>query len=194
MIQEDLIEAVKTGNLMSVKELIGSGTNINQQDRHGWTPLCWAAGKGELSMIRALVENGADVLKTGIDQRTPAMIAVAASHVDAASFLLETGEAHPDYRGQPKREYCMAFHMKDLRQYPSWQEGREEKLPDETIVYLHEDLHVTRSIWSGEGVVFSDDTPEWRRFCEAVLNFAVPSDLELIGPAKNESALSGANA
>jgi ankyrin repeat protein len=202
MVQGDLIEAVKAGKLTSVMELIASGADVNQQDRHGWTALCWAAGRGDMAIIRALAENGADVLKTGIDQRSPAMIAIAAGQVDAARFLLQVEAARPDYSAQRLRQYCAALHMKDLRQFPGWQESGaegsgsqgaplEDPLSNGAIVYLHQDFHVTRSIWPREEVIFDHDTPEWRRFCREVLRFAAPADLDLIGAAQRSTAVSG---
>ena len=71
MSQMELIEAVKSGNTESVKELIESGADVNKQDKQGWTPLNWAAGAGNLEMVELLLENGADPLAVGRDLRTP---------------------------------------------------------------------------------------------------------------------------
>ena len=48
-----LIEAVKAGNLAMAEALLAAGADIHQQDEQGWTPLNWAAGKGEVALSRA---------------------------------------------------------------------------------------------------------------------------------------------
>jgi len=87
-----LIEAVKANNLAAVERLIQSGADLNQQDEHGWTPLNWAAGKGDIETIRLLIEKGADVFKVGVDQRTPYLIALAFGHAEAVELLCEVEE------------------------------------------------------------------------------------------------------
>jgi len=82
-----LIEAVKANNLASVKEFIESGADLNQQDEQGWTPLSWAAGKGNPEIVGLLIERGADPLKVGRDRRTPYKIALAAGNAEVAMLL-----------------------------------------------------------------------------------------------------------
>src|SRR4030095_7522909 len=201
-----LINAVKDGDIATVKEVIESGVDINQEDEQGWTPLNWAAGKGDIDIVKLLVGNGADVFKVGRDQRTPYMIALAAGRVEVVKFLRE---AEGDYAGERRqrqpRAYCKAYHLSDLRQFPSWteskinwkeskREGRKDDGVDpdteashDEIVFVHEDLTVTQSMWSAENVIFNQITPEWKEFCENVLNFRVPDDLKVIPPANPNS-------
>ena len=79
-----LIEAVKAGNANAVVELIESGADVNQQDEQGWTPLNWAAGKGDIAVLKSLLNHGADVSRVGRDERTPYMIALASGQAEAA--------------------------------------------------------------------------------------------------------------
>lgn len=190
-----LIEAVKAGQLPVVKELLASGADVNQQDNQGWTSLNWAAGRGDVPSVRLLVEHGADVCKTGRDLRTPAMIAVAAGRVETARFLRELESQLQTGGADAERKYCRAYYLKDLRQFGGWSESapaREDSaevdgVEEDAIAYVHEDYHVTRSIWAREDVLFDGDTPEWREFCHQILNFRVPDDLDLIGVASTES-------
>src|SRR5215216_5821316 len=125
MSELQLIEAVKAENVASAKQLIDSGADVNQQDDQGWTPLNWAAGKGNLEMVNLLVENGADVFKVGRDQRTPYMIALAAGRVEVVKFLRQAEENSPGERPfMPERKYCKAYYLKDFRQFPNWTESR----------------------------------------------------------------------
>jgi ankyrin repeat protein len=189
MSEMDLIEAVKSGNKDSVREAIEAGAEVNQQDKQGWTPLNWAAGKGDLEIVELLLNHGADPLLVGRDLRTPQMIALAAAQPEIVKAL-RRAEADSKETGaeSPERKYCSAFHLKDLRRYPSWSENaitgadsNGKQLNGDDVVFLHGDYSVTRSIWSNEDVVFDKVTEDWKNFCKSELRFAVPDDLDLIG-------------
>jgi hypothetical protein len=120
-----LIEAVKTENLAQVRELIKAGVDVNQQDEQGWTPLNWAAGKGNLPLVSLLVEQGADVFKVGRDLRTPYMIALAAGHAEVVKFLRQAEDrVEGEKPSRPERLYCKAYHLRDFRRFPGWSESR----------------------------------------------------------------------
>jgi ankyrin repeat protein len=201
MSEMELIEAVKSGNLAGMKQALASGADIHQLDKQGWTPLNWASAKGNLKAVKLLVESGADLFRTGRDLRTPAMIALAAGQSETARFLREAQERVPGEKHvQPHRKYCMAIHLKDLRQFPGWKEnnitadingnasGCSQALTDSSIVYLHENFVVTKAIWQEENVIFNGVTQEWKHFCTTALKFRVPDDLELIAPAITKSS------
>ena len=200
-----LIEAVRNGEAARVKEMIESGSDIDEPGEQGWTPLNWAAGKGNLEMVTLLVQNGANVFKTGRDQRTPYMIALAAGHAEVVKFLRQAEDSSTAAE-KPERQvriYCKAYHLKELRQFKDWTENRinwkaatdaddttgEAEFTDDSIVFLHQDYIVTESIWANENVIFNNVTPEWRDFCTSVLGFAVPDDLDLIVAAGAESGM-----
>jgi ankyrin repeat protein len=198
-----LIEAVRGGDAGAVRELIDRGASVNEPGEQGWTPLNWAAGKGNLELVTLLVEKGADVFKTGRDQRTPNQIALAAGHADVVRFLREAEDrVEGEKPARPQRKYCKAYHLKDLRQFSGWSEGRinwkksadetdEREFGDDDVVFVHQDLIVTQSIWANENVIFNDVTPEWQQFCASVLAFRVPDDLDLIVAASSVAATNG---
>jgi ankyrin repeat protein len=182
-----LIEAVKTGDLATVEALLVSGADIHQQDEQGWTPLNWAAGKGDVAIVESLLRHGADIFTVGRDQRTPYMIALAAARVEVARLLREAGgtAAGAKSQSQQPRKYCKAYYLKDLRQFSGWSESLVAKndgsdLADHDVVFLHQDLTVTTSMWHNENVLFNQRTPAWEEFCMAVLQFKVPDDFDLI--------------
>jgi uncharacterized protein len=193
-----LIEAVKTGQLETVKELIASGVDVNESGEQGWTPLNWAAGQGHLEIVKLLVANGADLFKVGRDRRTPYMIALAASRVETARHLREMEDRAPGEKpARPERKYCKAYQLKDLRQYPKWSESKlnwkndkkadsDDKENDidtfseDDVVFLHQDYIVTQSIWHDENVIFNQMTSDWVAFCTETLKFKAPDDLDLI--------------
>ena len=198
-----LIDAVKASDYDKSSALINEGADVNQQDEQGWTPLNFAAGKGNLAIVKLLVEKGAEIFKVGRDQRTPYMIALAAGRVSVVKFLREMEDQYPGEKPErPERKYCKAYYLRDLRKFTSWTEGRinwkvkddgskkEEKtgpgqdsaFPDDMIIFIHQDFTVTESMWQGENVIFNAVTPEWRDFCAGTLGFKVPDDLDLIVP------------
>lgn len=191
-----LINSVKAADHSTMRELIKAGVDINQQDEQGWTPLNWAAGKGDIEMVRMLVENGADILKVGRDMRTPYMIALAAARVDVVKFLRDAEiNKYGEIKQKREKLYCKAYHLRDLRQFPDWKESKinwkEKKgneqtdvegkgFSDDDVVFLHHDLTVTYSMWQSEDIIFNQVTPEWEKFCTDVLLFKVPDDLDEI--------------
>ena len=59
--ENPLIEAAKEGNVSKVKDLLSSGSDVNDVDKEGWTPLIAASWSGRLDVVRLLIEKGADV-------------------------------------------------------------------------------------------------------------------------------------
>jgi hypothetical protein len=91
-------------------------------------------------------------------------------------------EAKGDATDSSDRKYCTAYHLGDLRRYPSWSSEAQD-LSDDDVVFLHQDYTVTKSIWAGEDVVFDNVTDQWKEFCNTQLQFAVPDALDLIAKA-----------
>jgi len=194
-----LIEAIKSHNSIQVEEEIQSGADINEQDEYGWTPLNWAAGRGDQKFVNLLLEKGADVLKVGRDRRTPYKIALAAGHAEVAKLLREAEDKLGEEKiERPTRSYCKAYRLTDLRQFHGWAdigtpaqqeeesgtgeqaEGQDIAMSGDGVVFLHEDYTVTKSVWPGENLVFDQVTPEWKVFCTDVLKFKAPDDLDLV--------------
>ena len=207
MSEMKLVEAVKAGARASFRELIESGAEIDQQDEQGWTPLNWAAARGDSEMIELLLQHGADPFKVGRDLRTPEMIALAAGHAEAVKLLRRTvAEIKGEEPGGPERKYCRAYRLGELRRFSAWTEnkinGAEESdgrsgnqtlgghaLSDGAIVFLHQDYKVTRSIWPDEDVIFDQVTEQWKDYCATSIGFVAPDSLDLIvqpnGASKN---------
>jgi len=177
-----LIDAVKTGQPAKVEEALKAGADIHQQDEQGWTPLNWAAGKGNVEIVSLLLDRGADAFRTGRDQRTPYKIALAAKHTDVARLLKKAEQAvNEASSGATYGNYARAYLLGDLRKFSDWHEnGNSHELTDDDVVFLQEDFTVTELIWPGENVIFNQSTPEWIAFCTQELQFKVPNDFDLI--------------
>jgi len=178
-----LVDAVRGGNTGMAERLLQGGANVHELDANGWTALNWAAGSGDIPMMRLLLQFGASPSLTGKDQRTPAMIALAAGKRDAAVFLQE--RADKDSSAALERKYCMAFHLKELRQFSGWEDvaanrAVESTLPDASLVYLHSNYVVTRSAWVEDEALADKVSAEWIQFCQLKLMFRSPSDIDQI--------------
>jgi hypothetical protein len=193
-----LIGAVRSGDAAQARALLAAGADVAARDSDGWSALDWAAGQGDQELIAQLLAAGADAASAAEDGRRPYDIAVAAGHRGAALALRDAiGEAGPDgaadYRWRP---YCRAYPVAELRRYPGWPAGPAQQPGPGTagesgaagefggqqdqIVFLHDDLTVTASMWPGEDVIFDAVTDEWAQFCAADLGFAVPDEIDLI--------------
>jgi len=200
MSDPDLIEAARSGDQDTLRSLLGDGADVHTADDQGWTPLNYAAGRGDAAAVRLLLEHGADPTRTGRDLRTPLMIARAAGRNEVAAILTEAEKERGVWEDpRTTRPYCKAYHLRDLRAFDGWTEpeappaeaGGEatdesdgdadaeapEALTDESIVYVHQDFTVTRSMWHDEDVIFDAVSQAWRDFCRGPLEFAIPEDL-----------------
>jgi ankyrin repeat protein len=192
-----LIGAVRSGDAAQARALLAAGADVAARDSDGWSALDWAAGQGDQELIAQLLAAGADAAAAAEDGRRPYDIAVAAGHRAAALALRDAaGQAAPegaaDYGWRP---YCRAYPVAELRRYPGWPAGPAQPGPgtagesgaadgsgeqQDQIVFLHDDLTVTASMWPGEDVIFDAVTGEWAQFCAAELGFAVPDEIDLI--------------
>lgn len=89
--------------------------------------------------------------------------------------------------------YCRAYELRKLSEFSGWSEGCRslEGAPPTQILYLWEDLTVTSSCFDSATVVYGARTPEWERFCAAVLQFEVPEELRQPAPAGVAAGLDG---
>jgi hypothetical protein len=82
--------------------------------------------------------------------------------------------------------YCRAYQLSRLREFPGWTERSENarrirtevdgetvevarELTNDYYLYLHSNFTVTDGIFIDENIIFSDVTPEWIEFCREVL-------------------------
>ncbi|KAJ8273779.1 hypothetical protein GJAV_G00105440 [Gymnothorax javanicus] len=87
-----LHHAAKLGNLEIVMLLLGTGqVDINAQDNGGWTPIIWAAEHKHISVIRALLQRGADVTLKDKETNVCLHWASFAGSVEIAELVLNAG-------------------------------------------------------------------------------------------------------
>src|ERR1700683_4950808 len=183
-------DAITQGNAAEFVRLLNQSEDVNLQDEQGWTLLNWAAGAGNTEFVKLLIEKGADVFRRGRDNRTPYQIALAAGHVETVKYLKEAEDScggdlkSTSSRQEERRAYCRAYPASSFCAFPCWKElalESTESLSDSDIIFLHQDLTVTRSVVHGANVLLAAPSPEWRHFCVNTLGFKVPTDLDLLG-------------
>lgn len=177
-----LTEAARRGSA-AVSAALDAGADLDARDADDWSALDHAAGAGDTEVVRLLLAAGADPTSIGREQRTSYEIALAAGRRDTAA-LLRTAEEAADQTAADRhrwRPYCRAYQLVALRGFPGWsEETADEPLADDSVVFLHDDLTVTRSIWLDEDVVYTAGDPDWATFCRDELGFTVPDDFDLL--------------
>ncbi len=83
--------AAAAGNENKVKNLINSGVSVNQIDIFffNWTPLHHAAYWGEISVVKLLIDKGANVDAKAKQGSTPLMVALENGKTEVAKMLIE---------------------------------------------------------------------------------------------------------
>lgn len=98
----DLLTAVKSGNVNAMQRSLAAGANPNQADDKGTLPLMWAAYQGNLAIVNALLNAGANINvacanlnllpEEPIKYRdTPLGLAVSNGHLQVVQTLIAKG-------------------------------------------------------------------------------------------------------
>ncbi len=66
-----ILDATAEGKIKAVKQHLTAGTNVNERDDYGWTPLHPAAVFGHKEIVELLIAKGATVNAKANDGRTP---------------------------------------------------------------------------------------------------------------------------
>ncbi|UCG85185.1 MAG: serine hydrolase, partial [Gemmatimonadota bacterium] len=83
--------AALQGNVEAVREHIEAGSDLNERDAYGSTPLIVAAAFGQAEVARALIEAGADLDLANNDGGTALHTAAFLCHTEIVEALLENG-------------------------------------------------------------------------------------------------------
>ena len=88
---ETLEKIVYDNDLEAFKQKFESGTDLNIQNKYGWTPLHIAIRRDRRDMVTYLLEQGADIDKVDGVGWTPLMEAVMDDMTELCAFLIEKG-------------------------------------------------------------------------------------------------------
>jgi ankyrin repeat protein len=84
-----LLDSAEQGSELQVKFFITKGADVNAKDKDGVAALHYAAGRGELSMMKVLIKNGANVnIKNNYIGNTPLHYAVGKGNIEIFKCLI----------------------------------------------------------------------------------------------------------
>jgi uncharacterized protein len=86
-----LHEAAVVGNTKVIQQHIAAGSNLNEKDSYGSSPLIAATTFGVADAVRALIDGGADLSLTNDEGSTPLHIAAFLCYADIVEALLDAG-------------------------------------------------------------------------------------------------------
>jgi len=90
LMDNELSRAVRTREASRVQRLLSAGADPNAHDLFGWTPLIWAAQRGDAAMVEMLIERGADPTQPAVTSAVTALHAAAAQGQPAIGGALLT--------------------------------------------------------------------------------------------------------
>jgi len=118
LMNQQLLDASKDGNLEEVRNLLASGADSNTTDFLGDTPMYWACRYGHLSVVQTLVEHGANIDyhnrqevedEEEPEESTPLCWASTYGHIDVVKYLLDQGaDLHREGNGDGWTPLCFA--------------------------------------------------------------------------------------
>ena len=88
---EILEQIICDNDLEALKKEIVNGTNVNLQNKYGWTPLHIAIRRDRRDMVAYLLEQGADIDRVDGVGWTPLMEAVMDDMPELCKFLIDKG-------------------------------------------------------------------------------------------------------
>jgi len=88
---EQIEKAVYDNDLEAFKTIFDNGTDLNIQNKYGWTPLHVAIRRDRRDMVAYLLEQGADINRLDGVGWTPLMEAVMDDMTELVGFLVEKG-------------------------------------------------------------------------------------------------------
>ena len=90
---DDLSQAINTGDIQKVAELIAKGTDVNKTRNNNdkWTPLMSACSTKQTDIVKMLLKAGADVNMADSMDRTALMYAIRNNDINTVKLLLSSG-------------------------------------------------------------------------------------------------------
>lgn len=109
-------EEILFGTTEGVKKLIKGGSDVNEKDAYGFTPLIEATIKNNIEVAQLLLQHGAKIDQEDISGQTALQWAVNRYNVEFCQFFLEN-KANPNHYsadGQPILVYPILRHQEDI--------------------------------------------------------------------------------
>lgn len=114
-------DALETGDVAALREILDRGGDVNARDHHGQTALMRAAHAGQRELTELLLSHGADANVTAKYGLSALMLAVVARREDVARRLAGsgcdlalTGSGAPGFAGKTAADLALAANLPDL--------------------------------------------------------------------------------
>ena len=96
-IENELLNAIRKSDVAGVKSLLAQGVNVNTTYRYDRTPLSFACDRGNVEIVKLLLDAGATVnAKDSFYGATPLTWASSKGYVEIVGMLLERGATGKD--------------------------------------------------------------------------------------------------
>ena len=86
---DKLFKAIDSGNIEKSLAIIRKIRDIDCRDKTGNTPLIISCGKNSITLVRELLDSGADVNAVNSENETPALIAAKTGHIEFINHLID---------------------------------------------------------------------------------------------------------
>ncbi|XP_049944875.1 ankyrin repeat and protein kinase domain-containing protein 1-like [Schistocerca serialis cubense] len=83
-----LIEVTDKGTVDELETLLAAGADVGSRDVNTWTPMHFAALRGDVEIVKCLLRNGALVDIRDITQQTPLHVAASSGNAAVAQLLV----------------------------------------------------------------------------------------------------------
>jgi len=90
-LDQQLLDASRTGDIDQVKELLDGGIDIDTKDKHGYTSLAYACCNDQTGIVYLLLNRGAKTDTKNKYGDTPLLSAIWYGFVEIVKHLLEYG-------------------------------------------------------------------------------------------------------
>jgi len=87
--EQRFIRAASTGDIEKVRSGLNSGIHPNVKDKYGFPALVHACRRGQLAVVKLLINSGADIEFNDDRKRTPFFHAVGLMRYDVVKYLAE---------------------------------------------------------------------------------------------------------
>lgn len=111
-----ILRAARSGDLGSIAREILAGTNLEEKNHRGYSPLMLAVYNGHYDVALLLIEAGADVNSADKGGNSILMGAAFKGHADIVHLLLKTGAyvTQKNYAHQTALDFAKTFGRKDV--------------------------------------------------------------------------------
>ncbi len=90
-VNKSILHAIAKGDAADVRNHLLLGADVNEKNKQGWTPLHFAAVRGQTECARVLIENGAEMNPRTGTEKTPLHFAAERNFLELAKLLVANG-------------------------------------------------------------------------------------------------------